>query len=79
MALPPACLLPLFDSSRPLGILTRKDLEASFRDVLRHTAAAGAFLLVSGMTKDAVSVKTWRWGRVSRELQLFSFVPYARQ
>lgn len=57
MALLSGCLLPLFDSSDPRGVLTRKYLESSLRDVLRHTAAAGAFLIISGMTQDAVSGK----------------------
>lgn len=57
MAVLSGCLLPLFDSSRPPGFLTRKYLESSFRDVLRHTAAAGAFLIISRMTQDAVSGK----------------------
>lgn len=57
MAVLSGCLLPLFDSSRLPGFLTRKYLESSFRHVLRHTAAAGAFLIISGMTQDAVSGK----------------------
>jgi hypothetical protein len=60
MALTSACLLPLFDSSSWGGVvITRKDLESSFRDVLRHTAAAGAFLISSGMT-NAVKDVGWR-------------------
>lgn len=80
MALPQACLLLLFDSSRPLGVITRKDLESSFRDGLRQDCSRRC--IPDNLRNDqgcSFSKACGGGAGEPEQLQLFTFVPCARQ